>query len=433
MTSLYRSVVFLLSVAAIQVQGGKDDQRQPELQQPTLQVDSLSVRPKLLRPTCMTREDSKPYLKKEENDDYLSFTECEDMYLQLKYKYVEEPSMSKTYSHLQVATKKFDGSKVLFKTIEKEYVLLYSFESTSPSELHGAEVSAIYGKYSGARCKLPKSLNHILPFEIEMQKYLTQDGYGSPHVPRVIDYAVTEEAYVLVMEYPGEGWAKLDEYLLKYGKLSTERVRDIIKEMLKALLSLKSLGVVHGNIAARNILYNEETSKLKLMNFDLSGLLKRWNQDSSESGSSEDESDSWGTEKSDIWDIGQLMYHLLTSEDPFNDQAVQKEVAKKLRDSLGNPESQLSIDAVDLHRQPAISSFAAKTVTTIQRSPDVKARNFFRSLLASIGGKTLEAATAEATKIRVQTPSFSISTIETAPKESLPIKRQLNRDLLHQQ
>ncbi|KAH9269266.1 hypothetical protein BASA83_008758 [Batrachochytrium salamandrivorans] len=375
MASLYRSVIFLLSVAAIQVQGGKDDQRQPELQQPTLQVDSLSVRPKLLRPTCMTREDSKPYLKKEENDDYLSFTECEDMYLQLKYKYVEEP------------------------------------------------ISAIYGKYSGARCKLPKSLNHILPFEIEMQKYLTQDGYGSPHVPRVIDYAVTEEAYVLVMEYPGEGWAKLDEYLLKYGKLSTERVRDIIKEMLKALLSLKSLGVVHGNIAARNILYNEETSKLKLMNFDLSGLLKRWNQDSSESGSSEDESDSWGTEKSDIWDIGQLMYHLLTSEDPFNDQAVQKEVAKKLRDSLGNPESQLSIDAVDLHRQPAISSFAAKTVTTIQRSPDVKARNFFRSLLASIGGKTLEAATAEATKIRVQTPSFSISTIETAPKESLPIKK----------
>ncbi|KAH6595989.1 hypothetical protein BASA50_005462 [Batrachochytrium salamandrivorans] len=75
------------------------------------------------------------------------------------------------------------------------------------------------------------------------------------------------------------------------------------------------------------------------------------------------------------------------------------------------------------HRQPAISSFAAKTVTTIQRSPDVKARNFFRSLLASIGGKTLEAATAEATKIRVQTPSFSISTIETAPKESLPIKK----------
>ncbi|KAH9265067.1 hypothetical protein BASA83_011392 [Batrachochytrium salamandrivorans] len=63
-------------------------------------------------------------------------------------------------------------------------------------------------------------------------------------------------------------------------------------------------------------------------------------------------------------------------------------------------------EAADKDKLAAISSFAVKTVTTIQRSPDVKARNFFRSLLASIGGKTLEAATAEATKIRVQTPDF---------------------------
>ncbi|KAH9269598.1 hypothetical protein BASA83_008247 [Batrachochytrium salamandrivorans] len=80
-------------------------------------------------------------------------------------------------------------------------------------------------------------------------------------------------------------------------------------------------------------------------------------------------------------------------------------------------------EAADKDKLAAISSFAAKTVTTIQRSPDVKARNFFRSLLASIGGKTLEAATVEATKIRVQTPNFSISTLETVPKESLPVKK----------
>ncbi|KAH9263731.1 hypothetical protein BASA83_012846 [Batrachochytrium salamandrivorans] len=79
-------------------------------------------------------------------------------------------------------------------------------------------------------------------------------------------------------------------------------------------------------------------------------------------------------------------------------------------------------EAAEKDKLAAISSFAVKTVTTIQRSPDVKARNFFRSLLASIGGKTLEAATAEATKIRVQTPGFDISTLETVPKESLPVK-----------
>ncbi|KAH9268972.1 hypothetical protein BASA83_008974 [Batrachochytrium salamandrivorans] len=85
-------------------------------------------------------------------------------------------------------------------------------------------------------------------------------------------------------------------------------------------------------------------------------------------------------------------------------------------------------EAADKDKLTAILSFAAKTVTTIQRSPDVKARNFFRSLLASIGGKTLEAATAEATKIRVQTPDFSISTLETVPKESLPVKTATDRE-----
>ncbi|KAH9251742.1 hypothetical protein BASA81_010412 [Batrachochytrium salamandrivorans] len=47
---------------------------------------------------------------------------------------------------------------------------------------------------------------------------------------------------------------------------------------------------------------------------------------------------------------------------------------------------------------------------------------------ASIGGKTLEAATAEATKIRVQTPDFSISTMETVPKESLPVKKATDKE-----
>ncbi|KAH6594978.1 hypothetical protein BASA50_001825 [Batrachochytrium salamandrivorans] len=85
-------------------------------------------------------------------------------------------------------------------------------------------------------------------------------------------------------------------------------------------------------------------------------------------------------------------------------------------------------EAADKDKLAAISSFAAKAVTTIQRSPDVKARNFFRSLLASIGGKTLEAATAEATKIRVQTPDFRISTLEIVPKESLPVKKATDKE-----
>ncbi|KAH6591496.1 hypothetical protein BASA50_008672 [Batrachochytrium salamandrivorans] len=84
--------------------------------------------------------------------------------------------------------------------------------------------------------------------------------------------------------------------------------------------------------------------------------------------------------------------------------------------------------AAEKDKLAAISSFAAKTVTTIQRSPDVKARNFFRSLLASIGGRPLKTATAEATKIRAQTLGFSISTMEIIPKESLPVKTATDKE-----
>ncbi|KAH9269546.1 hypothetical protein BASA83_008366 [Batrachochytrium salamandrivorans] len=41
---------------------------------------------------------------------------------------------------------------------------------------------------------------------------------------------------------------------------------------------------------------------------------------------------------------------------------------------------------------------------------------------------TLEAATAEAAKIRVQTPGFDISTMETVPKESLPVKKATEQE-----
>ncbi|KAH9245840.1 hypothetical protein BASA81_016645 [Batrachochytrium salamandrivorans] len=41
---------------------------------------------------------------------------------------------------------------------------------------------------------------------------------------------------------------------------------------------------------------------------------------------------------------------------------------------------------------------------------------------------TLEAATAEAAKIRVQTPGFDISTLETVPKESLPVKKATDKE-----
>ncbi|KAH6595974.1 hypothetical protein BASA50_005447 [Batrachochytrium salamandrivorans] len=179
----------------------------------------------------------------------------------------------------------------------------------------------------------------MLPLEVEVQKYLTQPDHGSPYVLEAIDYAVTEAAYMLVMKYPGEGWMALDRYTTEKGKLSVVEVRLIAREVLKALLSLKSLGVVHGT---------SQASKLKLMNFDHSGPLEKWNEDSSASGSSDEKPDAWSTEEIDLAGLGKLMYHLVTLEDASQHPETRQGVQEKLRKSMDNPKFQSAIDLMDL-------------------------------------------------------------------------------------
>ncbi|KAH9265663.1 hypothetical protein BASA83_011065 [Batrachochytrium salamandrivorans] len=329
MASLYRSVVLLLSIATIQVQGGKDDiegdyHHQPKLQRLTLQADSPFAGPRLTRPICLAR------------------------YLESEYNYVKKPSMGEHANYLQVGTKKSDGSKVLLKTIEKRYIMSHTLESTPPPKSHSTEVSALYGKHVSARCMSPRPQSLLLPLEIETQKYLSQPGYGSSHVLEVIDYIVTEDAYILVMEYPGEDWIELDEYLKRYGKLFVNEVRPLIKKVIIALSYLNKFGIAHGCVTESNVLYNKDTGGVKLMNFELSRPLKGWNQGSSASGSSEVEPPFWGTEKDGMIDIGGLMYRLLTSEPPSQSSSTRGEFAKKLGDNLNDPRSQRSINLVDL-------------------------------------------------------------------------------------
>ncbi|KAH9272267.1 hypothetical protein BASA83_005359 [Batrachochytrium salamandrivorans] len=64
-------------------------------------------------------------------------------------------------------------------------------------------------------------------------------------------------------------------------------------------------------------------------------------------------------------------------------------------------------EAADKDKLAAISSFAVKTVTTIQRSPDVKARNFIQIFACILGGKTLRGMpTVEGPRFGFQTPDF---------------------------
>ncbi|KAH6577434.1 hypothetical protein BASA60_004024 [Batrachochytrium salamandrivorans] len=125
------------------------------------------------------------------------------------------------------------------------------------------------------------------------------------------------------MEYPGKGWMALDRYMTEQGKLSVVEVRFIAREVLKALLSLKSSRCCAWDIA-------------------------EWNEDSSAKKPSDEKPDFWSTEKPDLVGVGKLMYHLLTLEDANQYPGIRGRVANKLERSLGNLKSQLAMDVMDL-------------------------------------------------------------------------------------
>ncbi|KAH6560112.1 hypothetical protein BASA60_000111 [Batrachochytrium salamandrivorans] len=381
MTSLYRSVILLLSVATIQVQAIKWDvdgikggyqQQQPELQQTTLHADSTSAGPKLLRPTCMTQEESTPYLLIQENDEHFQFFKKEDIYFESEYRSVRKLGQG-SFGTVHLAIKKSNELKVVYKTIGKENVKLYTLESSPPPVCHSTEFSTLYGKHVSARCMPSRPQNLLLPFEVKVQEYLSQSGYENPHVPSVIDYIVTEKAYILVMEYSGEEWVDLDRYIKKYGKFSVDKARLIIKEVVTALVSFKKFGILHRDVAGRNILYNDRTGGVKLIDFGVSEPLEGCNQDSSAQAKySSTASRSLGRnpnagriEIRDIQNVGYLLYILLTWGDPDKDIDIpQKEFAKELRNSLNNPESQLAINAANL--VASLFGYDLPSITTIE-------------------------------------------------------------------
>ncbi|KAH9245224.1 hypothetical protein BASA81_017298 [Batrachochytrium salamandrivorans] len=126
------------------------------------------------------------------------------------------------------------------------------------------------------------------------------------------------------MEYLGEDWMDLDEYMTKHGKVSMDKARLIIKEVVTALLSLKKLGILHGDVLGRNILYNGKTGGVKLIDFGITEPLEGWNQDNSAQARifrvqhqdrQEDRPKVRPTEIRYIKNVGYLLYLLLTSGD----------------------------------------------------------------------------------------------------------------------
>ncbi|KAH9253839.1 hypothetical protein BASA81_008146 [Batrachochytrium salamandrivorans] len=100
------------------------------------------------------------------------------------------------------------------------------------------------------QCMSPRSPNILLPYEFIVQRYLSRPGYENPYVPMVFDYYTLKYEYVLVMEYFDEDWVNLAKYVEEKERLDISEARNIFREIVNGVISLKRHGVVNRDIHA---------------------------------------------------------------------------------------------------------------------------------------------------------------------------------------
>ncbi|KAH6595464.1 hypothetical protein BASA50_005816 [Batrachochytrium salamandrivorans] len=204
------------------------------------------------------------YLRK--TKQYPEFTKEEAKYFASEYSFKKKLGQGK-YGLVSLATRKSNGMEVAYKSIPKSKVRKYTLESSSlpicnlRNPLVGSEEQSV------AQCMSSRPPNPLVPYEFLLQKYLSRPGHGSPYVPKVFDYIILKDKFILVMEHFDEKWTTLSSYLMKKNQLDVSEARDIIREIVKAMLSLKRHGVSHMDLYIGNVMYNPETGKVKLIDF----------------------------------------------------------------------------------------------------------------------------------------------------------------------
>ncbi|KAH6561943.1 hypothetical protein BASA62_009497 [Batrachochytrium salamandrivorans] len=109
--------------------------------------------------------------------------------------------------------------------------------------------------------------NLLLSYELLRFKCTCRDlAMRIPTFPATLDYIALKKKYILVMEYFGGSWADLLSYVDGKGRPDIVDARDIVKEIVEAMIHLRQYGVMHKDIRG----------KIKLIDFGQFAILPGW-------------------------------------------------------------------------------------------------------------------------------------------------------------
>lgn len=152
-----------------------------------------------------------------------------------------------------------------------------------------------------------------------MQEILSLKNWDHPNIVKIYEIFKDSKNLYIVMEFV-EG-KELFDYVVERHKLKESDAWNIVKQLLKTIKYIHSIGIIHRDLKPENIIINPTTKKIKLIDFGLSSYFKDFQHLHTKVGTPyyvapEVLDGDYGCEI-DIWSVGVIAYILLTGYPPF--------------------------------------------------------------------------------------------------------------------
>ena len=157
------------------------------------------------------------------------------------------------------------------------------------------------------------------------QEYHVLKKLNSKYISHLLDATFSASEYFLVFKDTKS--ISCDDFIQKH-PFTIDTILNIMQQSIKALLYIHNNGIIHTNINPRNLLYNEQTKEITLINFTNTLYINKQipntekfhneNRDLAYVAPEQTQKVTWKLDyRSDFYSLGLTLYTLLTNQPPF--------------------------------------------------------------------------------------------------------------------
>ncbi|KAJ3190585.1 hypothetical protein HK101_008581 [Irineochytrium annulatum] len=169
--------------------------------------------------------------------------------------------------------------------------------------------------------------NRKVPLEIHLMRQFKCDQH--PNIISYVEHFEVRDRYIIVMEYLGEDWVDLYDYIEMFGPVKEKDSIEIFKQVVETILYLYKKGFHHNDIKDENILINIKTRRIKLIDFGSATAVAPGKTCELFYGTKKFaapeavRTEPYHPEAQEVWALGTLLFVLLFKMDPFtNDEEI---------------------------------------------------------------------------------------------------------------